>query len=115
LITRRRSYRLLLAVLVTAITYLAIVPVAIPIVQETSDKLEHILAFVALAFAVDGAFPGRPFDWTKILPLLAYGFAIEVVQLGLPNRFYDMLDVVADAVGIIAYRLALELKLRLKG
>ena len=114
MITRRSSYRLLLAVLVAVITYLAIVPVAIPIVRETSDKLEHILAFVALAFALDGAFPGRPFDWTKILPLLAYGLAIEVVQLALPNRFYDMLDVAADAVGVIAYRLALEVGARLR-
>jgi VanZ family protein len=112
--TRRSLYRVLLAVLLVVITYLAIVPVPIAIVQETSDKLEHILAFVALAFAVDGAFPGRPFDWTKILVLLAYGLAIEVVQLGLPNRFYDMLDVAADAVGVFAYRLVVEIRARLR-
>src|SRR6185503_971904 len=46
LITRRHSYRVLLAVLLTVITYLAVVPVPIPILADASDKLEHALAFL---------------------------------------------------------------------
>lgn len=80
------------------ISYLAIKPSMIPIVDQANDKFKHMLAFATLAGGLS-LFWG--FAWWRVaLGLLMYGIGIEVVQLFVAGRYASVWDVVADAVGI---------------
>ncbi len=73
-----------------------------------ADKIEHLLAFGAMASAgaLGFAAAGR-----VAAGLLGYGVFIELVQLGIPGRDASGADVLADAAGI-ALGLALVAALR---
>lgn len=68
----------------------------------TWDKLNHWSAFFVLAFLACHAYPQRPF-WQIALALLAYGVGIEVAQYFTKYRSADVMDVVADSIGILGY------------
>ncbi len=84
-------------------SYLAFTPVKYEVLENIWDKLLHSAGFLALAFAADFSFPDRGFGMTKIAPLVAYGMFIEVVQHFLPYRSFELVDVVADAAGLLIY------------
>ncbi|HUH38714.1 MAG TPA: VanZ family protein [Spongiibacteraceae bacterium] len=85
------------------VTYLALVPGGPSLPQLPSDKMEHALAFFTLLALFDLAYPARSLWRLKIPALLAYGVLIEVGQSVSPGRYPELMDVVADAAGIIAY------------
>lgn len=98
---QRRLWRVLLAVLVVAITWLALVPDPPKTLSTGWDKSNHLLAFGSLAFTSVWALWPRPRQWWLIVvALLAYGVGIEIAQHFLPPRSADAQDVLADAVGI---------------
>jgi VanZ family protein len=100
----RRRWRWLLLLMLATTSWLAFMPSEPkPDTAPQLDKLEHIVAFAALAFVagLGGAAAARPCGWA--LPLLAYGLFIEVVQSWLPSRHADVLDLVADAAGIACW------------
>lgn len=68
-----------------------------------NDKVGHIVAFLLLAFLADFSFPNEGFGWSKILPLLGYGLLIEIIQYFLPYRLFSLLDLAADATGLVVY------------
>ncbi len=65
-----------------------------------SDKYQHALAFLLLAFWFGSIVVRRDFFWIA-LALLGFGALIELVQgwMGL-GRQADLLDLRADAIGI---------------
>lgn len=67
------------------------------------DKLVHASTFLVLAFLADAGWPQHGFGRAKYLPLLGYGILIECVQYFIPNRSFDLLDVAADATGLLLY------------
>lgn len=69
------------------------------------DKANHIIAFVALAWLADGAYPGPEpgRGWQKWLLLLGHGLFIEATQHFLPYREFSWWDLVADGFGILLY------------
>jgi len=75
---------------------------------RVSDKIEHTLAYVALAFCFGSVVVKRDWFWLA-LALLGFGGLIEVAQ-GLMSlgRHADLRDLLADGVGI-ALGLALAL------
>lgn len=98
---QRHLWRALLAVLLVAITGLALVPNPPQTVSTGWDKSNHALAFASLAFAGVWAVWPRPRQWGLLVAaLLAYGGAIEVAQSFLPPRSGDWLDLLADGCGI---------------
>jgi VanZ family protein len=98
---QRRLWRALLALLLIAITYLALVPDPPRGVSTGWDKSNHALAFASLAFTCVWAFWPRPRQWLWLAAaLLAYGGAIEIAQSYLPPRTGDWFDLLADGVGI---------------
>ncbi len=107
LLTRLTQVMLGLALLST--TYLAITPVDYPVLSDINDKLQHVFAFLVLAFLADQAFPQRAWNWRKFILLLAYGLALEIIQYFVPGRFFSLLDLAADALGLLLYGLSLPL------
>ena len=95
-------FRVLLVVALLAIFFLATTSLTIPVAQDMNDKLNHVIAFFALALLVDLSFPAWTFR-TKVLVLIAYGLSIEIAQAYLPYRSCSLFDLGADAGGLALY------------
>ena len=62
------------------------------------DKAQHVLAFSVMAVLGVLAYRGR---WVRVaFGLLLYGLLIEFIQSFLPWRSAEVLDFVADSVGL---------------
>jgi len=103
----------LLAALALAIGALALTPHPPPTLDTGWDKLNHVLAFAALAFCAQHAARGSRWPapaWQG--GLLAYGVLIEIAQTAVPGRHGEWPDLLADAVGIVLGAAAASLSLR---
>ncbi len=105
--------RFLLITAGLVILYLATTSRIIPVVEDINDKAEHGFAFYALALLADFSFPQKGFGRAKVLSLLSYGLAIEIIQYFLPYRSFSLLDLSADAVGLVIYGVSLPLLKRM--
>jgi len=79
---------------------LALKPQAVQINVENGDKILHLLAFLALTLI-----PVITFDKTRniafgVLFVAAIAVGIEVMQLYVPTRYADIIDVAYDGIGI---------------
>lgn len=77
------------------------------------DKLNHGFAFLVLSFLANFSFPERLFGWLESGLLIAYGLGIEGAQHFIPGRESSLLDVGADASGILLFYLILPWMTRL--
>jgi VanZ family protein len=102
--TRPLVFRIALMLALLGIGYLAITPVH-TVLPDSNDKLKHLFAFLVLAYLADAAFSERPWNWRKAGPLLGYGLLLECIQYFVPNRFFSLADLAADAVGLALYSL----------
>lgn len=84
-------------------------------VADINDKVGHAAAFLCLGFLFDFASPRKHWGLGKLLPLLAYGLLIEVVQYFLPYRTFSLWDLAADGLGLMLYPLAFPLLKRTPG
>lgn len=64
-----------------------------------SDKWLHGLTFAGLTLWFTGQYERRSY-WRLVIWLLAFGLLIEVFQQFLPYRSAEMMDFIADLVGI---------------
>jgi VanZ family protein len=96
----RRLWIALSAVLLAAVVFASLQPNLGPRVPANVDKIEHLVAYVALAVWFTGLVV-RDRYWTVAVGLLAFGAAIEVLQ-GLMNigRSAEWLDMLANTLGI---------------
>jgi VanZ family protein len=86
--------------LAAVITVLSLMPAHHLPEAGLSDKVEHILAYVALAFWFGGITARRSYGWLASI-LIVYGVLIELLQAWMGwGRHADLYDVVADAAGI---------------
>ena len=106
------GFRLLLALALMAVTWMAVQPAPQVELVSVNDKVAHALAFVVLAFLVDGGWPERRFDWIAASWLTAYGAFIEGLQSLLEFRTASLADLVADVIGIFIFWFALSPLLR---
>jgi VanZ family protein len=97
----RWAGRLLFATTLWLVTDLALQPgYATPARLFGSDKIEHILAFSALAVLARLGWPRQP-AWISGLVLLSYGLGIEALQAtDQIGRTASLADVGADLIGI---------------
>lgn len=105
--------RLLLVISIVLISRLALLPSSSLVPAAVSDKVLHFLAFYLLSLLVDFAFPKTSFNAFKIMFLLGYGGAIELVQSFFPYRSCSFGDIAADAVGIAVYLFSIPLLRRI--
>ncbi|MEJ2590236.1 MAG: VanZ family protein [Candidatus Thiodiazotropha sp.] len=97
------------------VTYLAFGHIEKTPVASINDKFGHAAAFLCLGFLFDFARPATPWSMRKLLPLLAYGLFIEVVQYFLPYRTFSLWDLAADGAGLLLYPLMFPLLKRMPG
>ncbi len=99
----QHAWRAVLLVLMCVAAWFAFVPATPSVRLDDADKIDHLLAFVALGLAA--SFTGRP-GLRRTLAvaagLLLYGGFIELVQTQLPTRQGDWADMLADGVGAAA-------------
>lgn len=99
-----RVFRALFALAFAATAYLSLMQVPeMGDLQRISDKVHHAFAFYVLALLLDFALPRTEFGLRKFFALMAFGVAIECAQYFLPWRQFSLLDMVADAVGLLLY------------
>ena len=80
------------------IEFLATTTTHIEIVESMWDKSNHFIAFLTLYILLKLAYDFSVLKTSFLLFL--YGVQIEVVQSFIPGRFFSLLDVVADSIGI---------------
>lgn len=97
------STRLLVVLLMVLGAWVATRTLDFPEAFELNDKVLHIIVFFGFAVLVDLASSRKPFWFWKGLPLLIYGAIIEVMQYFSPDRYFSVLDWVADFSGILLY------------
>jgi len=96
------------------IEYLAITPQHIKIVESFWDKQNHFIAFCTLYVLLSLAYKHLSTRLKvvllaykhlstrlKVVLLLLVGFQIEITQYFIPNRFFSLMDIVADCIGIV--------------
>ena len=92
-------WRIALGLSLIAILWLATTSSPYPMPSSPSDKVNHVIAFVELTLLARLGWPGRTV-FHYLVPLLAYGLALELVQSQLDHRDFSWADLLADAVGI---------------
>lgn len=91
----------LFTVLMLVVGGLALSPLPPTSLDTGWDKVNHALAFAALAFSGHWSLRTPRARWLLLpLALLAYGGAIELAQLCVPSRSGEWADLLADAVGL---------------
>lgn len=83
------------------------------------DKAAHAILYAGLAFVIytglvrsDPNVAARVRRWGPILFATLYGLSDEIHQLFVPNRSFDVWDLLADAVGATIGVVALEFRRR---
>ena len=72
-----------------------------------NDKINHLAAFIIFSFLISRAFTGIRPGWILTWGI-AYGGLIEVVQLFIPGRSSELMDLVADVIGLLVGIIAVE-------
>ena len=81
----------------------------------TSDSFVHFgaMALFSLALAVDYLRERRLVPWLRIVLIsLGYGLILEVLQIVIPGRTFDLRDIVFDVAGVIFILVVLFLSLQ---
>ena len=94
------SCRVILALSIVSISFLATADLASSSSNPISDKLLHFGCFVYLTILLSLAKIVNQDYWVYVI-VLSYGILIEVVQLYLPYRSFEFLDILADFGGIL--------------
>ena len=97
----QHSFRIILGISVVLISALFIHGIEVQSSLNFSDKLLHFLCFLYLTIV---AWLGRIIskEFLLYVIVLAYGILIEIVQIYLPYRSFEFLDIFADFIGISA-------------
>lgn len=93
-------FKIVFAINFLAIEYLALTPQHIEVMEGLWDKQNHFIAFFVLYILLSLSIPQLS-TLKKSGLLLIMGFQIEAMQYFIPGRFFSLMDIVADSIGII--------------
>ena len=96
----QNSFRIYFLICILAIEFLATTTIHIEVVESTWDKANHFTAFFVLYILLTFAFKNLNL-FVKVVFLVAFGLQIEIVQSFIDGRFFSLLDVIADSIGIV--------------
>ncbi len=83
-----------------AIEFLATTTIQIEVVESSWDKANHFIAFFVLYVLLSLSYEKMSVR-VKTAWLILFGFQIEIVQSFIEGRYFSLMDVVADSVGIL--------------
>jgi len=97
---------------VLIITYLSLTPIEHKVVSERLwDKASHFLAYLILFIIVKKVHTKSSYLTCAII-CFVYSFILECIQYFIPNRYFDVLDMLANALGtalgVVIYNLLIE-------
>jgi len=92
-------FRILLFITLVSIEYLATTTIHIEVMESMWDKANHFIAFFTLYILLCFAYKNLSILWVSLI-LLGFGLQIEIVQSFIDGRFFSIMDVVADGIGI---------------
>jgi VanZ family protein len=87
--------------LVAVVVYLSLTPTPPKIDVDSGDKLGHLAAYGALAYWFSQFYAGR----TRLLYLLGFvamGIALEIAQGATGFRSFELADMAANTLGVVA-------------
>ena len=96
----QHSFRLILLVSIVFISILSIQEIEVQSSVNFSDKLLHFFCFLYLTII---SWLSRIIFkelWLYVI-VLAYGILIEIIQIYIPYRSFEFLDIFADFLGIL--------------
>ena len=93
------------------ITYFSLTPIEHKISESIWDKAAHFIAYLLLVIIIK--IVHKRFCYiTFVITCCSYSFIIECIQHFIPNRMFDILDMLANVLGailgIIIYYLIIE-------
>ena len=89
-------------VLLALVVYLSLAPIPVDIAPvEHGDKFEHALAYGVLMAWFACLYAARQVRLGYALGFIALGIALEFLQRETGYREFELLDMVADAVGVL--------------
>jgi len=84
-----------------SIEYLATTSISIQVIENSWDKANHFIAFFVLYVLLYAGF--KIFTTLgKVSLLIVFALQIEIVQYFIPNRYFSLLDIIADIIGIVS-------------
>jgi len=95
------SSRLILGISIVIISILSIQEIDFQSSVNLSDKLLHLFCFLYLTIISWLSRIIYKELWLYVI-VLAYGILIEIVQIYIPYRSFEFLDIFADFLGILA-------------
>jgi VanZ family protein len=82
-------------------SYMSLTPAPPSAVLTVSDKLLHAVGYLALYLSCTLAYPLAAHLLPRLCSLLGYSILIEILQHFIPNRGFSLLDILANAVGLL--------------
>ena len=95
------SFRIILGISVVLISVFSIQEIDVNASVSLSDKLLHLFCFLYLTIISWLSRIIYKELWLYVI-VLAYGILIEIVQIYIPYRSFEFLDIFADFLGILA-------------
>ena len=95
------SYRFILGISIILISFFSIQEIEVESSVNFSDKLIHFSCFLYLTIITWLSRIIYKELWLYVI-VLAYGILIEIVQIYIPYRSFEFLDIFADFLGIVA-------------
>ena len=95
------SFRITLGTSILFISFLSFQEIEVQSIANLSDKFLHFSCFLYLTII---SWLSRIFYkelWLYVI-VLAYGILIEIVQIYIPYRSFEFLDIFADFLGVLA-------------
>lgn len=88
--------------LISLVVYLSLAPnPPSPLTFENSDKYEHSFAYFTLSFWLCQIYPSARSRALVIIALVGLGVGLEYVQGWTGYRTFDVMDMLADSVGVL--------------
>jgi VanZ family protein len=88
-------------ILLIACLWLSLIPQPPGVFELASDKLWHTLAYLVLYLSCSLAYRQQPALMIRFALLFSYSLVIEVIQHFIPNRSFSLLDLCANAAGLL--------------
>jgi len=99
ILTNSASYKVYFFITLGVIEFLATTTIHIEVMESIWDKANHFTAFFVLYILLNFAYRNLKI-LPKIVLLIAFGLQIEIVQSFIDGRYFSLLDVLADSIGI---------------